>query len=270
MFLTMKKITLLITLLGLLKTAEAQKPLIHAHNDYEKQRPLSGAMMQKAEIIEADVFPVDGVLYVAHEKKEINKDRTLLAMYVQPIIKLFLNNGGNVSRDSSYTFALCIDIKENHAETIRLLTQLLQPYLSCFDRSANKKAVQIIISGDRGEIKNWKNYPSYIYFDGRPYEQYDEEALNRIAMISDSYQRYPSQTKLKETIEKVRSLQKPVRLWAAPDNKEGWKDLLDLGAGVINTDHPEAARKFIDETYSDNTSKRKRKVKSARQTKHAL
>jgi hypothetical protein len=225
--------------------------LIHAHNDYEKPQPLVNALKYKTWSVEADVWLRGNELVVAHTANEIDTGKTLEKMYLKPMQSLFQKNKGHISEDTSYRVALVIDIKENAEAVFARLIQILQPYLVNFDLSKNPHGVQIIISGDRGAIAGWCNRPAYIFFDGRPYEQYDAVTLSRIALISDSYLKYidnnmPGNTdKLKTMIDQSHKLGKPVRLWGAPDTEQMWVKLLQLGADIINTDKIEACRKFF-------------------------
>jgi alkaline phosphatase len=73
---------------------------------------LFNALRNKAFTIEADVYPGDS-LFVAHDKKDIQPGKTLVSMYLQPIIKLFATHNGSISDDTAYAPTLMIDIKEN-------------------------------------------------------------------------------------------------------------------------------------------------------------
>src|SRR4051812_18825469 len=87
---------------------EARKvpPLIHtqlhAHNDYSHQRPLVEALDARAMGIEADIHLVENELYVAHKTEEIvrSPERTLQAMYLDPLRKLIEQNHGSVYGDA--------------------------------------------------------------------------------------------------------------------------------------------------------------------------
>jgi len=222
---------------------------IHAHNDYQKPEPLINALRYKVFSIEADIYLSDNKLLVAHDKKELASAPTLDSLYLQPIIKLFKQHKGTISADKDYAPALMIDIKENGEPAIAALIKLLSSHRSVFDRSINKKAVQIVISGDRTISSKWSWYPTYILFDGRPYENYDSAAIQRIAFISDSYTKYissgDSTTQLKELIQRVHGMGKLLRLWATHDNSQSWKQLQQLGVDIINTDKVAECRKYF-------------------------
>jgi len=228
----------------------AQPPLIHAHNDYQKPEPLFNALRNKAFSIEADIYLTGDKLMVAHEKNELPGAKTLEAQYLQPIIKLFQQYHGAISTDSNYVPVLMIDIKENGEAAIAALIKLLDPYHSVFDRSINKRAVQVVISGDRTEPSKWNSYPSYIFFDGRPTEEYDKSVLQRVAFISDSYFNYvrPADSidvRIKQLALKAHGVKKLLRLWAIPDNPDSWNHLLQLGVDIINTDKVAECRKYF-------------------------
>ncbi len=59
----------------------------HAHNDYMHPVPFYTAWDAGFGSIEADVFPVNGVLLVSHTKKAINRRRTLDSLYLKPSLK---------------------------------------------------------------------------------------------------------------------------------------------------------------------------------------
>lgn len=248
----MKKLIVSLCILCYLKSASAQG-LIHAHNDYSRPIPLVEALESKAWSIEVDVFLVKGRLLVGHSLKETSKRKTLQSMYLNPILNLFKLHKDKISNDPAYSTHLVIDIKENGSEVLDSLVSLFNTLRNYFDRSVNPMAVQIIISGDRGSISRWKDYPSFIQFDGRPYETYDKAALDKIAMISDNYFKYietrtnrGDSVRIKEVVAKAKELNKPVRFWGSPDNEATWKLLLQCGSEIINTDKPMACRKFLD------------------------
>ena len=120
---------------------------------------------------------------------------------------------------------------------------------SVFDCSVNQKAVQLVISGDRGPSSKWTTYPPYIFFDGRPTEIYDSATLQRVAFISDSYLRYisprDSTSRIEQLVKKVHDMGKLLRLWASPDDPGSWKLQQQLGIDIINTDKVEECRNYF-------------------------
>lgn len=200
--------------------------------------------------MEADVYLVGDTLKVAHDKKDLTNASSLYSLYIRPIVNLFQTHHGHISNDSSYAPVLMIDIKENGDEVLRRLVKLLSAHLSVFDRQQNSGAVQIVISGDRGDRSKWTTWPSFILFDGRINEQYDKAQLGRVAFISDSYFNYAkykdsADSLIKQLVEKTHQLKKLLRLWAIPDNPSSWAHLRELGVDIINTDKVEECRKYF-------------------------
>ena len=238
---------ILFTLTGLLSFAQ---PFIHAHNDYDQPEPLTNALRNKAFSIEADVYLTSRGLLVAHDRKDLPTAKSLDSLYLQPIIELFKKNKGAISEDSNYAPVLVIDIKDSAVAVLAELIKLLDPYRSVFDRSVNAKAVQVVISGSRGAVSKWVSYPSYIFFDGRPKEVYDNATLQRVAFISDSYFNYiiiqdSTNSRIEQLTQKVHSMGKLLRVWGIPDNHDSWKNMRELGVDIINTDKVEECRKYF-------------------------
>src|SRR5687768_12660763 len=60
----------------------------HAHNDYEHTRPLFDALSHGFTSVEADIYLVDGKLLVAHDREDLKAERTLAALYLDPLREL--------------------------------------------------------------------------------------------------------------------------------------------------------------------------------------
>lgn len=227
----------------------AAQPRIHAHDDYLQAIPLMNALQHKVFSIEADVYLTHRGLVVAHNKKDTAAAPTLDSLYLQPIIRLFQQHNGRISADTTYTPVLMIDSKENGPAVIAALIQLTTAYPFVFDRAMNSKAVQLVISGNRSAVAKWITYPPFIFFDGRPYEQYDSATLQRIAFISDDYYNYVPQpdstSRLQQLIKKIHGMDKLLRLWATPDNTAAWSLLQQLGIDIINTDKVGECRDYF-------------------------
>src|SRR5881397_251224 len=81
-----------------LPEGKAPKPLqhAHAHNDYEHKRPLFDALECGFCSVEADIWLVDGKLLVAHDRNQVEPERTLQALYLDPLRERARRNGGRV------------------------------------------------------------------------------------------------------------------------------------------------------------------------------
>ena len=52
-------------------------------------------------------------------------------------------------------------------------------------------------------------------------------------------------TKLRELVRQTHAQGRRLRLWAAPDNEAGWKELYESGVDLLNTDHLAEVEKFL-------------------------
>ncbi|HYH56329.1 MAG TPA: phosphatidylinositol-specific phospholipase C/glycerophosphodiester phosphodiesterase family protein [Anseongella sp.] len=219
----------------------------HSHNDYEQKEPFLQAYRAGFGSIEADIFLREGELYVAHDPEDIQPGRTLEALYLQPAAAAFRSNKGRAFPGSGRTFQLLIDLKTDAGGTLPVLTEQLGRYPGLFDAAANPDAVKVILSGNRPDPASWPAAPSFIYFDGRPGEDYAPAVLERIALVSDSFGKY-SQWKgegpipgnerqsLLKVVKSAHEKGKPFRFWAVPDTPAAWKLMTELGVDFINTD----------------------------------
>lgn len=227
----------------------------HSHNDYNQDIPFIKAYNAGMGSIEADVYLVDGLLYVAHELNEVVPGKTLDKFYLQPLAERFRKNGNQPYADTAQKLQLVIDIKTDHAQVIPALIKELEPYRDIIDPARNKRAIHVVLSGDMPSPVNFKDYPRYIFYDGRPYINYTPEQLKQVAMISDALGNYikwngkdpftsENRAKLEAVVQKAHLQHKPFRFWGTPDNAATWLELEKIGVDWMNTDHPEELQRF--------------------------
>lgn len=227
----------------------------HSHNDYKQNIPLLRAYYAGMGSIEADVFLKEGQLFVAHELKEIKPGATLVKEYLEPLYKLYKQNGNHPYADPKLKLQLVIDVKEDYQHVLPQLLKELKPFQDMVNRPTNPDAVSIVISGDMPVPEKFKDYPEIISFDGRPTTVYTDEQLERIAMISDELTHYTvwngkgtptkiDELKLKAVIDAAHQKNKPFRFWATQDSPNTWVELEKFGVDWINTDAPEKLRDF--------------------------
>ncbi|PSL46190.1 alkaline phosphatase [Chitinophaga niastensis] len=221
----------------------------HSHNDYERATPFYAAAALHFGSIEADIHLKDGVLYVAHDTKDIQSFRTFKEMYLQPVLRQFEMNNGKAYTDGT-PMQLLIDIKTEANPTLQALQELLLPYRRYFDRSVNPEAVKIVLSGNIPEVADWPKYDSLFFFDAKADSVYPATLHQRIAMMSTNFQNYshwngkgtlvPAELeKVTQVINRAHQQGFPFRFWGAPSAKTCYYKLMDLGVDWIGTDHPE-------------------------------
>jgi alkaline phosphatase len=224
----------------------------HSHNDYEQPVPLYTAYYSGFGSIEADIFLYNDSLLVAHTPKDLNKHRTLEDMYLKPLQAFIENNKGFVYADTSKTLQFMIDIKTEAASTLNKLIALLQQYPALI----RTHSLRIVISGNRPDPSTFVTYPSCIWFDGVLSDNYNKEALSRIAMLSDDLSKYTrwdgngqlppkDLNRIQSAVIRAHQLQKPVRFWGGPDFMDAWYQLMQLRIDYINTDSIKALSAFL-------------------------
>lgn len=228
----------------------------HSHNDYEQQVPFFWAYEAHFGSIEADIWEVDGELFVAHNKEQITPERTLDALYLQPIVTKFKKNEGKAWKDQEGTFQLLIDLKTPYKTTLNLLSEKLKKYPEVFNPEVNKNAVRVVITGNRPTPSEFTDYPDFILFDGNLNLRYDDQQRKRVALFSNDLARFTKwkgedsipekeEQRLKQIIDSVHGLNCKIRFWNAPDTPNAWETLMNLKVDYINTDHIEQLEGFL-------------------------
>jgi alkaline phosphatase len=213
----------------------------HSHNDYLNSKPFTRAYEAGFGSIEADIFPSNDTLYVAHSKKEIQAQRTLKSLYLDPLYH-------DLTINSSRRIKLLIDIKENYELSLKLLEKKLEPFKPyLYSSEDTSRPLLILVSGNRPPPVEYEKYPNYIFFDDDLKLHHTAAEWERVGQVSLCFENFSSwkgngrlNTKdkklLKHLIDSVHSAGKPIRFWAAPDNKTSWNIQMKLGADLIGTD----------------------------------
>jgi len=255
----MRKVLFLISLfLFVFHQVQAQYTSLnaHSHNDYEQKNPFFEAYNAHFGSIEADIWAVNGQLLVAHTKAQLTAERSLDALYVQPIVSKYKQNRGKAWSDFQGSFQLLIDLKTSYQETLPLLVSELQKYPEVFDQKVNPNAVKVVITGGTPPPSEFNNYPGFIFFDGKLYLKYSAAERARVAMFSDDLSRYTQwkgdknipdkdAKRLKQVVDSVHALPCKIRFWDAPDTPESWEQFQKLKVDFINTDHIKQLGEFL-------------------------
>ena len=245
----------------------AREIRIHSHNDYAQKRPFWGAYEAGADSIEADVFLVDGELLVAHSRRGLKKANTLRRLYLEPLREVMRKNGGR-ARANGKPLQLVIDLKSGKPALDALLTLIEQEgFRECFDICKNPSAVRLSVGGDISTIKDFLEYPDFVFFSVPSSRKLDNGQYKRVSWISD-YARILTKwrsgamaecdkKKIRAAAARAHAKGVPYRLWGFPDNPEAWQLSRELGLDYINTDHPSAVAAF--RASPDNTRKKNSK-----------
>jgi len=253
--------TLFVLATGNMVSAATPKPLrqAHAHNDYAHKRPLLDALDHGFCSVEADVFLIDGKLLVAHDRKDVRVDRTLEALYLDPLRARVGKNGGRVFPGGP-RFHLLIDFKSEGKTTYAALEKVLAKYRDMLSRVEDGKlvdqAVRITISGNRPKEQIAASNPRYAGIDGRMGDLSSDMPNHLMPLISDNWGNHfkwrgegkfsaAERTKLRAAVRQAHQRGRAIRFWAIPDRPELWKELSEAGVDQINTDKLAELQAFL-------------------------
>lgn len=224
-------------------------PNAHSHNDYLRARPLLDALDKGFCSVEADVFLVDGALLVAHDQDKCRPERTLDALYLQPLWERFQAHGAIYPEAAPFT--LLIDIKAEGEAAYAALDQRLAAYdamLTHFtDDATTPGAVTVIISGDRPIEAILKSSPRRVGIDGRLSDLEGPLNPHQMPLISDNWLNHfkwmgqgvmpeTQSKKLAEIVKKTHDGGVRLRFWAIPQSNSLWQSLNDAGVDLLNAD----------------------------------
>jgi hypothetical protein len=231
----------------------------HSHNDYLHARPLEDALAHGFRSVEADIWLTNGALLVAHDLEKAVPAKTLEKLYLEPLRAFTKTNSG---RHSS-PVTLLIDVKSEAETTYAVLREVLRRYADILTRfesnSIQTNAVMTIISGARAEATMRAETVRFAALDGRWPDLDVNPPISLVPLVSDNWMKHfvwrgagpfppAERTRLNEFVRRAHGQGRRVRLWAAPDIEDGWKELADAGVDLINTDKLGELETFLRET----------------------
>ncbi|HLH52992.1 MAG TPA: phosphatidylinositol-specific phospholipase C/glycerophosphodiester phosphodiesterase family protein [Verrucomicrobiae bacterium] len=232
---------------------------VHAHNDYEHKRPLFDALDHGFCSIEADIYLVDGQLLVAHERREVRPERTLQALYLDPLRERVRKNHGRVYADGPEV-TLLIDLKTDWKKIYPVLRKVLSDYSDMLvtfqDGTRTTNAILAIITGDRSKAMFDGEQIRYAALDGGLEDLDSKISPDVIPWISSNWYKTfmwrgkgqmdpEEQRKLKSIVDRAHQQHRKVRFWGSPDQPVFWQELLNEDVDLINTDDLAGAQRFL-------------------------
>jgi glycerophosphoryl diester phosphodiesterase len=240
--------------LGVAAVADAETNPIeraHAHNDYVHEHPLTDALNAGFCSVEADIhLAEDGALLVGHDKEDLKPERTLQALYLDPLRDRVKANGGKVYPNGP-TIMLLIDLKTDGEQTYAALRDVLKNYADILTEftadSTKEKGVTVVITGSTPRETIAAESPRFAAIDGRKKDLETNPSVNVVPLVSEAWrplfewygkEDMPAEVRkeLNDFVEKVHAQGRRVRFYAAPDHPEIWKELLKADVDLINTD----------------------------------
>jgi len=231
-------------------------PNAHSHNDYEHSRPLLDALDQGFCSVEADIYLVDGQLLVAHDRPKVRPDRTLQALYLDPLMARVNAHGGRV-HPGGPPLILLIDFKSDADPTYAKLKEVLAAYRSMLtifrDQRTLTNAVTVVISGNRPWNTLAAEPERLAALDGRLPDLETNPSPHLVPLVSDNWRSHflwngdgpfpaDEKAKVRALVQKAHQQGRRIRFWAAADRPAIWNVQAEAGVDLINTDHlPELA-----------------------------
>jgi hypothetical protein len=241
--------------------AKPPKALIHAHahNDYYHKRPLLDALERGFASIEADVFLKDGKLFVGHYAHELRPERSLEALYLEPLRKHVEANTGGVF-DGDERLTLLVDFKSDGPASYAVLAKVLANYGGVFSEMKDGKfvphAVDIVITGNRPLAQIAADPARRVAIDGRFADLRGDVPKDLIPLVSENWSDHFSwrgqrpmppdeRQRLRELVAKTHEGGRRLRFWGAPDNVALWAEQLEAGVDLLNADDLDGLQKFL-------------------------
>lgn len=237
----------------------------HSHNDYQHARPLYDALEQGFVSVEADIYLVVDELYVAHDGSNLQSDRTLRSLYLDPLRERIRQNGGSVY-SSGIQLTLLIDIKSKAEPTYEILREILKDYkdiLTTFGPNDElaKGPILVIISGNRPRDLMEREAVRYAAYDGRLDDLGSGVPSAFIPLISANWSMHfnwngngpmpeEERQKLIAIVEEAHLSGQRVRFWDTQDYPSAareavWQELIAAGVDMINTDDLVGLRQYL-------------------------
>ncbi|KRF36627.1 phosphatidylinositol-specific phospholipase C/glycerophosphodiester phosphodiesterase family protein [Nocardioides sp. Soil805] len=237
----------------------------HAHNDYEHERPLLDALDHGFTSVEADVWLVDGELLVAHDLADVDPERTLESLYLEPLAKIAADHGGSVHPDWDGTFQLLIDVKSAARPTYDAVHAALAAHDDTITRyqhgKVKQRAVDAVISGNRDLAFMQSQKKRFAGYDGRLGDLGSGLEATLMPLVSDNWTKHftwqgvgpmpaDERAKLDDIVARAHAAGHRVRFWATPDaalpNREAvWQVLREAGVDHVNTDDLAGLQAFL-------------------------
>jgi hypothetical protein len=241
---------------------EQLPPLIHshAHNDYEHTHPLFDALGHGFASVEADIYLVDGQLLVAHERRQVKPERTLQALYLDPLRARARRFGGRIYPNGDPTFFLLIDTKTNPNETYAVLRQVLRDYAGLLTRfdggTVERKAVTVVLTGNRPREILPAEPVRLAGLDGQMPDLGRPNPEGIFLWMSENWKDFfkwngagpiPSEEKarLLDIVAKAHERNMKVRFWNSPEGTNFWGELRRDGVDLLNADDLAGLEAFL-------------------------
>ena len=237
-------------------------PTGHAHNDYRQPRPLIGALDLGFTSIEIDVFPIENQLLVGHDMHELQADRNLKSLYLDPILARCTRAAApdRGPLPDGHRLTLLIDIKRQGDRTLELLLPMLAPLRPWLRRFEDGRIIdgpiEVILSGSRpiAAVRALSSRP--VFIDGRISDLGRGIPVELMPLISCSMQPAlgtvgltglddTARERLADLVERTHAEGRRLRFWGHVESRPVWRALVEARVDHIGTDLPRSLARWL-------------------------
>lgn len=235
----------------------------HAHNDYEHDRPLLDALSHGFTSVEADVWLVDGELYLGHDGP--NPAMTLRKNYLDPLRQIVRQAGHSAQPNWRGSLRLLIDVKSNGAAAAPVINEQLAQYPELVTSWRNgqevRRPVTAVLSGTLANVVDTQSKHRWVGYDGRIGRLPAGATASQIPLVSDNWINHFSwfgvgpipadqRAKLHTIVGDLHREGYEVRFWntldiPGPARDSVWRELLAAKVDVLNTDDLAGLEAFL-------------------------
>ena len=253
-------ILLFISLLSYSLQAQTVHYNAFSHNDYERTHPLFDALSFNFNCVEADLWLIDGELYVSHDTVAPNPDITFDKLYLLPLVERIKKNNGKVYPGSDRPFYLMVDCKTDGEAMYPVLKKKLEAYESLFchekDGKLQEAAILFYLSGRSPRKAIAAETNRFIFLDGTIDDLGKGIPAALMPVISDNYSKYINwkgdgeipADKMREYIRQTHAEGKLFRWWGAPDKPLFKKLFIQEGVDLIGADDLKALDEILQQS----------------------
>lgn len=221
----------------------------HSHNDYMHAHPLLDALQYGYKSIEIDVWLHRGRLIVDHNGLALDSGKKdIEELYLRPIQERVRANGGRVYAGDTTPTIFMVEFKNDPEAGYAVLKTLIEKYKGLFaDRMGHGGPIKLLITGNRPWKSLYTDKELYITADGAISQAADSVPPHIIERVSDPYGSHftwrghgpmpkKQRARLDALVKTAHDHGRQIRFYAAPEEENVWRTLLDAGVDWVNAD----------------------------------
>lgn len=221
----------------------------HSHNDYTHEHPLMDALQYGYKSIEIDVWLHRGRLIVDHNGLALDSGKKdIEELYLRPIQERVLANHGQVYVGDTTPTIFMVEFKNDPEAGYAVLKELIAKYKELFaDRLGRGGPIKLLITGNRPWKSLYTDRELYITADGAISQAADSVPPHIIERVSDPYGSHftwrgrgqmpkKQRARLDALVKTAHDHGRQIRFYAAPEDENVWRTLLDAGVDWVNAD----------------------------------